>query len=193
MLQYNFRVNTLDYLEVFSSSQPDSNINNIVYQLENATVWIAGVDRPLKHGDVFSLTGPLAAYAYTHHVEKFPFILETYEIPRVTGLELFADGDQGVLTWNADNTFYTSVEVRIAKGQWKKYKKEIGVENMSIVGEPGELFEVRLRFTDGTNYSQYYTTASVTLPPIMGYIFSEDLEYALVSEDGNFYLCEEGL
>jgi hypothetical protein len=194
MLQYNFRVNTLDYLEAISSRQPDSNINNIVYQLENATVWVNGVDRPLKHGDVFSLTGPKAAYAYSHHVEQFPYILETYDIPRVRNLSISGDGDEVTISWTSNPDFYASIEIRIGGGEWiKRSNRAKGLSSTTIIGVAGQTFEVRMRFTDNYCYSTYYAYSQlITLEAeVGGYLVSEDLAFCFTSEDGEFYICPE--
>lgn len=61
-----FRVNYLDYTTILSNKQPDDNLNNIIYQLEQATIWIT--DQPLKHGNTFTVqsnvTGAMAKQVY---------------------------------------------------------------------------------------------------------------------------------
>lgn len=49
-----FRVNTLDNPSYLSNPKPDGDFNNLIEHLKNATVWIEGIDRPLKHGDSFT-------------------------------------------------------------------------------------------------------------------------------------------
>ena len=51
-----FQVNTIDP-SLLSSNLPDENIENILNQWRNATVWVETVNRPLKHGDRFTLYG----------------------------------------------------------------------------------------------------------------------------------------
>jgi len=51
-----FQVQSYNIQDVISSSQPDVNLDNILEQLNNRTVWI--IDRPLKNGDTFEVTDP---------------------------------------------------------------------------------------------------------------------------------------
>jgi hypothetical protein len=64
----------LDLPSIYANSQP-SDIDNIIRQLENATIWVEGVDRPLKHGDTFTLTGDLAIRAKSLYSDIFPNLI----------------------------------------------------------------------------------------------------------------------
>lgn len=54
--QITFRVKTYDPIELSGQLLPDSR-ENIISQLESATVWILNWPYPLKHGDTFTLYG----------------------------------------------------------------------------------------------------------------------------------------
>lgn len=47
---YTFRVNLLDNTIIHSSISPDTT-ENMIYQLSNATVYIDGIKKALKHGE----------------------------------------------------------------------------------------------------------------------------------------------
>jgi hypothetical protein len=55
-----FRVKTYDPLQFVGQNFPDSNVNNIIRNLENQTVWIENWPYELKHGDEFTLYGEQA-------------------------------------------------------------------------------------------------------------------------------------
>ena len=75
-----FRVNTIDYTEIYSNVIPDSNFNNIEKQLKEKTVYIPYVKQALKHGDEFSLTGVEAEKIKKIYIGKTPKILEIVKI-----------------------------------------------------------------------------------------------------------------
>jgi hypothetical protein len=74
-----FRVNNLNY---GLDSIPADARDNIIFQRENATIWIQGIDRPLKHGDVFTVDGMKANYIKDRYIDNnnyLPVILEIVE------------------------------------------------------------------------------------------------------------------
>ena len=58
--QITFIIDTIDEIALTSQLQPDSNIENILYNLKNQTVWVPSVPYALKYGDSFSLYGKTA-------------------------------------------------------------------------------------------------------------------------------------
>lgn len=64
-----FQVKSYDLQDVLSYCQPDDNLDNILFQLNNRTVWI--VDRPLKHGDVFEVTDPVLIRDFMREIGGF--------------------------------------------------------------------------------------------------------------------------
>jgi hypothetical protein len=75
-----FRVNTIDYTEIYSNLLPDSNFNNIEKQLKEKTVHIPYVKQTLKHGDEFILIGIEAEKIKKMYIGKNPKILEIVKI-----------------------------------------------------------------------------------------------------------------
>ena len=73
--KYTFRVNLIDYPTIYSQPLPDS-IDHIIKNLEDCTVYIQCVDRPLKHGDEFTLYGSKAIRVHEIYIGKEPKVLE---------------------------------------------------------------------------------------------------------------------
>lgn len=76
-----FQVKSYSIEEVVSRCQPDSNLDNILLQLNNRTVWI--IDRPLKHGDIFEETDPsLIQYLTKQYINsKQPLLVALQDQP----------------------------------------------------------------------------------------------------------------
>jgi hypothetical protein len=72
---YTFRVSVIDYTSIVSQNLPDS-LEHIILNLENQTVYVPYVDKPLKHGDTFTLYGQKAIKCYEQYIGKLPKILE---------------------------------------------------------------------------------------------------------------------
>lgn len=70
-----FRVNVIDYTSIFSQNIPDS-LEHIILNLENQSVYVPYVDKPLKHGDTFTLYGQKAIKCSQQYIGKLPKILE---------------------------------------------------------------------------------------------------------------------
>lgn len=70
--EITFQVDTIDFVEVFNTLLPDENINNIINNLKNKTVWIEKVPYALKHGDTFTLYGQDAVYVYNLYIANVP-------------------------------------------------------------------------------------------------------------------------
>ena len=78
-----FKVNTIDYSEIFENLLPDNNFENIEKQLKDKTVYIPYVDYPLKHGDEFVLTGIQATKVKNMYINKKPKILEILKVESI--------------------------------------------------------------------------------------------------------------
>jgi len=72
---YTFLVNNIDYEVIYSQPLPSS-IENIVGNLNQQSVYIPYINKPLKNGDVFTLYGKRAQTVYDMFVGKSPKTLE---------------------------------------------------------------------------------------------------------------------
>jgi len=99
--QMTFIVDTVDFVEIFNSLPPDENINNIIHNLENETVYIEKVPYPLKHGDIFTLYGQDAVYVYNLYIASVPKqqrVLELYDEVSGSGVgSLYFDGSSNIV------------------------------------------------------------------------------------------------
>ena len=68
----DFVVKTVNYVGLYQNSLPDSNIENIIKNLEHLTVWIANVDYALKNNDTFTLYGKQALNIYNQYIGSTP-------------------------------------------------------------------------------------------------------------------------
>lgn len=73
--KYTFRVNTIDPIALSSQTLPNS-MENIILALQSAEVLIPYWKNPLRHGDVFTLTGSKAIACYETYIGKEPKVLE---------------------------------------------------------------------------------------------------------------------
>jgi hypothetical protein len=87
MPKITFRVNTVDYTEIYSNMLPDSNFKNIEKQLKEKTVFIPYVKQALKHGDEFFLIGLEAEKVKKIYIGKTPKILEIIKIESMNNLQ----------------------------------------------------------------------------------------------------------
>lgn len=85
---YTFQVIAYDLSD--AASLPDSR-ENILFGMENRTIWIRTIDRPMKHGDQFTVSGQQALYLKKMYVDVAKPLLGIYvsaSAPTVTTDEL---------------------------------------------------------------------------------------------------------
>lgn len=115
--EITFQVDTIDFVEIFNTLLPDENINNIINNLKNETVYIEKVPYPLKHGDVFTLYGKDAVYVYNLYIANVP------QQERV--LELYTNNNLGFgsLYFNGSSNIYLA-----GSGDWATGTSDFTVE-----------------------------------------------------------------
>lgn len=72
---YTFRVNIIDPEVIFSQPLADT-YENTILNLQTASVYVPYINRPLKNGDTFTLTGSRAIRVYDMYIGKKPRVLE---------------------------------------------------------------------------------------------------------------------
>lgn len=97
--QITFQVDTINFAEVFNTLLPDENINNIINNLKNKTVWIEKVPYALKHGDTFTLYGQDAVYVYNLYIANVPEEQRTLKLynSNVGYGSLYFDGSSNIV------------------------------------------------------------------------------------------------
>ena len=163
---YYFKVNLLKP-EVIFANYPDSNLDNIKNQLINSTIWVEGVPYPLKHGDVFKLSGMQALKVKELYIDSNQTpILEIVDIPNVENLTIGFTGEQVGLEWSSNNNFYTQIDIRFDEGNWsfaQKIEKGVGVTLFAPLTETA-ILQVRLKFVDDQgNSSRSYIYESIEI------------------------------
>ena len=97
--EMTFVVDTINFVELFNTLPPDENINNIIYNLLNKTIYIEKVPYPLKHGDTFTLYGQDAVYVYNLYIANVPQqqrVLELYTNNNLGVGSLYFDGSSNI-------------------------------------------------------------------------------------------------
>lgn len=163
---YYFKVNLLKP-EVIFANYPDSNLDNIKNQLINSTIWVEGVPYPLKHGDVFKLSGMQALKVKELYIDSNQTpILEIVDIPNVENLTIGFTGEQVGLEWSSNNNFYTQIDIRFDEGNWSFAQKiEKGVDTILLAPlTETAILQVRLKFVDDQgNSSRSYIYESIEI------------------------------
>jgi len=72
---YTFLVNNIDYQEIYSQPLP-SDIDNVIMGLNNQSVCVPYLNRPLNNGDIFTLYGKRAQIVRDMFIGKLPRVLE---------------------------------------------------------------------------------------------------------------------
>ena len=163
---YYFKVNLLKP-EVIFANYPDSNLDNIKNQLINSTIWVEGVPYPLKHGDVFTLSGMQALKVKELYIDSNQTpILDIVDIPNVENLTIGFAGEQVGLEWSSNNNFYTQIDIRFDEGNWsfaQKIEKGVGATLFAPLTETA-ILQVRLKFVDDQgNSSRSYIYESIEI------------------------------
>lgn len=72
---YTFLVNNIDYTEIYSNNIANE-INDIIYSLNNQSIYMPYFKKGFKNGDIFTLYGKRAKIIYDNFINKKPKILE---------------------------------------------------------------------------------------------------------------------
>lgn len=123
--QITFQVDTINFAEVFNTLLPDENLNNIIYNLLNRTVYIEKVAYPLKHGDVFTLYGKDAVYVYNLYIASVPEeqrILKLYNSNAGYG-SLYFDGSSNIVLDGSNDWAVGTGDFTV---EWFQHQKSSG-------------------------------------------------------------------
>lgn len=130
-----FRVKTFDPLQFVGQNYPDSNVNNILLNLLNQTVWIEGWPYALKHGDEFTLYGEQARRVLNAYGQINPSgtQLEVLYYGIRGGYNPNPIGTGGSLSFNGTSTYLTvpaSDDWAVGTGdftvEWFQYQESTG-------------------------------------------------------------------
>jgi hypothetical protein len=173
------KIKTYDPSKLSGQLIPDSNRENIINQLKNATVWLPNWAYPLKNGDEVTVFGRQAFDLYqiinqlnaggTSTVEALYFGAE----PDVLNFVFTADSLITSLSWTPNSAYRTYAEYKVENGDWvviESFDKGVSSStfNFTDIAEIGQTVYIRLRFGNGTYLFGSWNTQSVVLavPPV---------------------------
>lgn len=91
---YTFLVNNIDYTEIYSNNL-SKELNDIIFNLNNQSIYIPYFKNSFRNGDMFYLYGKKAKIVYDMFINKNPKILElicsTSDVPTIITKEGFID------------------------------------------------------------------------------------------------------
>jgi hypothetical protein len=168
------KIKTYDPSKLSGQLIPDSNRENIINQLKNATVWLPDWAYPLKDGDEVTVFGRQAFNLYqiinqlnaggTSTVETLYFGAE----PDVLNFVFTADLLITSLSWTPNSTYRTYAEYKIDDGDWvviRSFDKGTSSSTFDFTGiaQIDQTAYIRLRFGNGTDFFSSWNTQSVVL------------------------------
>jgi hypothetical protein len=168
------KIKTYDPSKLSGQLIPDSNRENIINQLKNATVWLPNWAYPLKDGDEVTVVGRQAFDLYqiinqlnaggTSTVEALYFGAE----PDVLDFVLTTDLLFTSFSWTPNSIYRTYAEYKVENGDWVvigSFDKGVssGTFDFTDIAEIGQTAYIRLRFGNGTDFFSSWNTQSVVL------------------------------
>lgn len=144
---YIFEVISYNLSDIISHSNPD-NLSNILFGLENRTIWID--DLSIKHGDQFIISGQQAYYLKKNYVDvaqPLLKIVEIVEIPFVTTDDLImgpGSSDLGFLSPMSAGAFATITSANYITDYgftWAEHSNPTLEDNVVSVGTDNFLGE----------------------------------------------------
>jgi hypothetical protein len=173
------KIKTYDPSKLSGQLIPDSNRENIINQLKNATVWLPNWAYPLKDGDEVTVVGRQAFDLYqiinqlnaggTSTVEALYFGAE----PDVLNFVLTENLLTPSFSWTPNSIYRTYAEYKIENGDWVvigSFDKGVSSSTFDFTGiaQIDQIAYIRLRFGNGTDFFSSWNTQSVSLsvPPV---------------------------
>lgn len=168
------KIKTYDPSKLSGQLLPDSNRENIINQLKNATVWLPDWAYPLKDGDEVTVVGRQAFNLYqlinqlnagsTSTVEVLYFGTE----PDVLNFVFTSDGLITSFSWAPNSIYRTYAEYKVDDGDWTvigSFDKNASSSTFDFTGiaQLGQTAYIRLRFGNGTDFFSSWAAQSVVL------------------------------
>ena len=168
------KIKTYDPSKLSGQLIPDSNRENIINQLKNATVLLPNWAYPLKDGDEVTFVGRQAFNLYqlinqlnagsTSTIETLYFGVE----PDVLNFVLTTDGLMTSFSWTSNSIYKTYAEYKVDDGNWTvigSFDKGASSSTFDFTGiaQLGQTAYIRLRFGNGTDFFSSWAAQSVVL------------------------------
>lgn len=185
-----FIVKTINYEEIFRTIVPDENIGNILNNLRNQTVWIEGVDYPLKDGDEFTLYGKEAVRVYNLYIAN-------PTEPNMV-LEVKQDAGRGSLYFDGSSNIYLNGSNDWAVGtgdftvEWFQYQETGNAYPRIFAVQPWPNTQIGASVEEnGSNFYAWLPGAEGYGSPISNFINSWS-HFAITRSSGTLYLFKDG-
>jgi len=187
--QITFKVKTVNYEELFKTIVPDENFNNILNNLKNQTVWIEGVDYPLKDGDEFTLYGKEAVKVYNLYINNptEPNMLLEVVQESILG-SLYFNGSSNIRLAGSDDWAVGTGDFTV---EWFQYQENGGSYPRIFAVQPWPDTQIGVSVEeDGDNYYAWiggegYGTS------ISNYL-NQWIHCAITRESGTLYIFKDG-
>jgi hypothetical protein len=196
-----FRVKTYDPLQFVGQNFPDSNINNILLNLQNQTVWIENWPYPLKNGDEFTLYGEQALQTLNayNQINSGGTQLETLYYGVRGGYDPNATGTGGSMSFNGTTTYLTlpaSSDWAVGTGdftvEWFQYQQETGGDDriFSVNSWPSASIACSMETSVDTFY--FWTNGTLINGGSISSLYNTWAHIAACRSSGTLYLFVNG-
>jgi len=199
--EVRFRVKNYDIFQILSQNLPDVDRNNIIYQLNNQTVWIPNWPYALKHGDEFTLYGQEALQV----VKAYSQI----NTPNSTVLEVLYNGLQGgygvptgpggSMSFNGTSTYLTlpaSSDWAVGTGdftvEWFQYQQETGGDDRIFSVNSWPSASIACSMETGVDTFYFWTNGNLINGGSISSLYNTWAHIAACRSSGTLYLFVNG-
>jgi hypothetical protein len=196
-----FRVKTYDPLQFVGQNFPDSNINNILLNLQNQTVFIENWPYPLKHGDEFTLYGEQALQTLNayNQINSGGTQLETLYYGVRGGYDPNATLTGGSMSFNGTTTYLTlpaSSDWAVGTGdftvEWFQYQQETGGDDRIFSVNSWPSASIACSMETGVDTFYFWTNGNMINGGSISSLYNTWAHIAACRSSGTLYLFVNG-
>ena len=190
-----FKVKTYDPLQFVGQNFPDSNINNILLNLQNQTVFIENWPYPLKNGDEFTLYGEQALQTLNayNQINSTGTQLETlyYGVRGgYAGGSMSFDGTSTYLTLPASSDW--AVGTGDFTVEWFQYQQETGGDDRIFSVNSWPFASIACSMETGNNTFYFWTNGNLINGGNISSLYNTWAHIAACRSSGTLYLFVNG-
>ena len=190
-----FKVKTYDPLQFVGQNFPDSNINNILLNLQNQTVFIENWPYPLKNGDEFTLYGEQALQTLNayNQINSTGTQLETlyYGVRGgYAGGSMSFDGTSTYLTLPASSDW--AVGTGDFTVEWFQYQQETGGDDRIFSVNSWPSASIACSMETGVDTFYFWTNGNLINGGSISSLYNTWAHIAACRSSGTLYLFVNG-